>query len=809
MKTSINIKNNRSVIKALLLLVIVYTAAVLPNSSLNAQMRPSLGKVWDKMYDSGAGKVYNVYPNKQDQNYTAIATVGSYLGKVYEIDEAGTQLREFTCDVRDWAYRGEAGVNGNFGGVTLEGGIAFKTDDGGALAFFNVYDKNRAAIYRQPDWNGLANQLKRGVWVVKFKVDGSVESNRIDRGTVVLEGLQLSDGRFMVGGMDENVSNDPAGDSRNVTLLRVYTQAGIQAIDYRGDNVSGNTSVGVGFNIKEVISIHMQPKSNPSEPDRVFIATIHYLASIDNINQTTAPASSFALKDRQIPIKTGGSVILGNPNIQSMTPTADGGVFVETLVQNHVVPETAYANGRTLIKFKPQSGTYTVAYAYLFKPGSTLAAEYKYDTPYLLPHGNYGGVLQYKSGYGTVSRSYIYELKDNYTSAEINPANTTSPTTWTPLDGDLRIKRSSNVDGFFAAGSDMLTYPFKANIIKLSTCANFAIPNIPPRGYFFVKPRANFFIKETFRYAGAAALSKDNVTHNLKAVVYSGTVDGFVAGETIYDKPGTAINYIPNATQGASGDLLALDDKFTVSGNQPAVEYTLRANDKYLIDGVEQTCQQTTVFYLVQELVGGVTQGPLTINSGSTLTSPLYVDNSSGGFGPNSYQWQELVSGTWVPITGATSETFLPMTSLTANKTYRRSVSNIVGTEFSTPFTVNVSNSPDIDIVSLPTGVMEGNDLIIETAIRNISPISTSKTFKITLYKEAKGAAKKVTYTDTVNTLSYNDTRHFKIVIPNYLTDWAGTARVIVSFNDSGNGAQDQTAHFKDNVTTAELKMKN
>lgn len=807
MKTSINIKNNRSVIKALLLLAIVYTAAVLPNSSLNAQMRPSLGKVWDKMYDSGAGKVYNVYPNKQDQNYTAIATVGSYLGKVYEIDEAGTQLREFTCDVRDWAYRGETGVNGNFGGVTLEGGIAFKTNDGGVLAFFNVYDKGRAAIYRQPDWNGQANQLKRGVWIVKFSNNGTVESNRIDRGTAILEGLQLSDGRFMVGGLDENLSND-IGESKNVTLLRVYSQAGVKAIDYRGDNPSSAAAIGTGFNIKEVVSIHMQPKNSPNDPDRIFIATIHYLASIDNINQIYSPASSYPLKNKIIGTMP-GNVLLSNPNIQTMTPTADGGVFVETLIKNDDNPANAYLNGRVFIKFRPQSTSYAVAYAYLFKPSSTLAAEYKYDTPYLLPHGNYGGILQYKSGYGTVSQSYIYELKDNYTNAEINPASTTSPNTWAPLDGDLRIKRSSNVDGFFAAGSDMRTYPFKANMIKLSTCANFAIPNIPPRGYFFVKPRANFFIKETFRYVGAAALSKDNVTHNLKAVVYSGTVNGFVAGETIYDKSGTAINYIPNATQGASGDLLALDDKFTVSGNQPAVEYTLRASDKYLIDGVEQTCQQTTVFYLVQELVGGATQGPLAVNSGSTLTSPLYVDNSSGGFGPNSYQWQELVSGTWVSITGATSETFLPMTSLTANKTYRRSVSNIVGTEFSTPFTVNVSNSPDIDIVSLPTGVMLGNDLIVETAIRNISPVATSKTFKITLYKETKGAAKKVTFTDTVNRISYNDTRHFKIVIPNYLTDWAGTSKVIVSFNDSGNGAQDQTAHFKDNVTTAELKIKN
>lgn len=795
---------DKKTFRILLLLAIVLIATISPKAQ---SMKPSLGRVWDKTYSGTGGKVYNIYPNKNDQNYTAIGVVGAYTGKIYEVDEAGTLLREFSCDVRSWSYQSEAGVNGNFGGVTLEGGVAFKTDDGGVLAFFNVYDRNRAVAYRQPDWNGKGNQLKRGVWIVKFRANGTIESNKIDRGTAVFEGLQLSDGRFMVGGLDENLSNTLT-ESKNVTLLRVYRQNGIKDIDYRGDNPSGASNIGTGFNIKEVVSIHMQPKSNPNEQDRIFIATIHYLASIDDINQRTSPASSYALTNRAIQT-TSGSVTLTNPNIQSMTPTADGGVFVETLIHNDDNQANAYVNGRVFIKFRPQYNTYAVDYAFRHKPSSTASAEFKYDTPYLLPHGNYGGVLQYKSTYSTTRRSYIYELKDNNTGAgTINPPTTSSPSTWVPLDGDLLIKRSSRADGFFAVGSDMLSSPNKPNIIKVSTCANFSIPNIPPRGYFFVKPRANFYIDETFQFKGAAATSKSNVIFNLKAIVYSGTVNGIDAGSSIYDKSGSAISYTPNTTLGASGDLVRIDDKFVVSGNQPAVEYTLTAGDKYTIDGVEQICQQTTVFYLVQELVGGVTQGPLSVNAGGTLISPLYVENSSGGFGPNSYQWQEKIGNSWYDINGATGETYLPMSSLASSKTYRRGVTNIVGTQYSTAFTVNVTSKSEIDIVSLPTGIIEGNDLIVETAIRNISQLQTSKSFKITLYKDTKGSSKKISFTDSVNSISYNNTRHCRIIITNYVNDWVGTSRVIVSFNDSGNGSSDQDVNFKGNVTVFELKIK-
>lgn len=482
------------------ILFVAFLLMTIFSFSLKAQ---TLGKVWDKVYGETAGKAYNIYPNKSNNNYSVIAVETvlvsgvdrAYIGKIYEMNESGTVLRTFSVDVRNGAYRTvTTPAITNFTGVKLEGGIAFRTDDNGALAFFNVYDSKRPASSRQPDWNGETNQLKYGIWVVKLNEQGEITNQRIDRGTAILDGLQLSDGRFMVGGLDENVSSGT--DARNVTLLRIYTQNGDLDTDFRGENVSSSAAAGVGFNIREVISLHLDPKENPNDPDIISIATISYLARISNLSNTTAPSISYPLDGVSIP---GSLLKFNNPNIQSMTPTNDGGVFVESLIANNSVAATAYTGGRALVKFASSTDasgnpTFQAKYARVAKPGTKLSSELKYDAPYLLPNGEYGGVVQYKTSMNAIRSSYIYELKDLGTSYEINPTPgapvLSGNDAWSSLNGDLVVKRSSKVDGFFAVGKDSQA-PNKSNLVKLSTCANFVLNNAPSNGYYFVKPRAS------------------------------------------------------------------------------------------------------------------------------------------------------------------------------------------------------------------------------------------------------------------------------------------------------------------------------
>lgn len=790
----------------LVLLATFFVVILYPCASLTAQSGPALGEVWDKTYGNTEGKVGNIYPNKYDANYTAIAVEGNYIGKIYEINESGTALRTFTVDVRTGAYpTSKTPTITNFAGVTLEGGIAFKTDDGGVLAFFNVYDKNRPAGDRQPNWNGEANQLKYGIWVVKMDADGVITNQRIDRGTVIFDGLQLSDGRFMVGGMDENVSS--TGEARNVTLLRIYAQTGIKETDFRGDVVNGVTVPGAGFNIKEVVSLHMAAKQNPGDPDHILVATILYLARIDDLNNTTAPAISYPLDGVVLP---GGGPTFNNPNIQSMTPTSDGGMFVESFIRNQANQNNTYTAGRALVKFMPSgSNSFTPIYARKEIPGSTSNPELQYYAPYLLPNGHYGGVVQYKANNAAARSSYIYELKDLGTSGEIKPTPGTPGAGWTSLNGDLVVKRSSKVDGFFAVGKDKIQTPNRPNIVKLSTCANFFINNVPAQGYYFVKPRAAFNLNEMFTYQGASASQKSNVKYEMTVSVLSGVVDNKTAGETLYSIPLTeALTFTSGAT-GSHGNMVSVDDLFTVSGNQPVVQYTIASEDHYEISSVPQTCMQTTVFYLVQELYGGVTRGPLYVASGSPLPSTLYVEDSSGGFGANTYQWQEYNGSTWVNITGATDVSYFPSGNMTASKQFRRVIINSVGTAYSTPFTVNVMSLANIDVVSLPTGAIEGNDLIIKTAVKNISPIATTAPFKITVYKNVAGNATKFTFTDSSNSIAYNETKHYTITIPDYAASWSDASQIIVSFNDNGNTAADLNLGSPQNLGDAILQIKN
>jgi hypothetical protein len=410
--------------------------------ALRAQGISDLGVVWSKTY--GTGTIRNIKPNT-DGTYTAcgypwVDGVGSKLdrltGLVVEFDESGSMLWRATVQIPQ-SYIDNHPGNGIGASALAQFDVAFKTDDGGHLAFGRLLNTGAPSSEKQPNWNAssLGSQfLTEGFWIVKFDAAGEVERNELVRGMWAIDGWRTSDDNFVVGGFDVSYRGINGTGTDSITLLRKY--------DQNGDTIKTNKA-----NYREITAIYKYPVSDgfiAVTPDR-------FLRIDQNLNIIAKSFSS--LNFPRIEVPSSGMI----------TPTKeDGGAFIPVTLE---------------VRANDPKGNYERGFGFYKVDAYDLLKHYKtwipHDTivsaPLLLPGNSnpakYIGTATLYNSSGIATAIRMYELTDN-----------TAPPSFDFVLGDpypsgTTLKTVSQVDGFFSCGSD----GGLATIAKLSTCAKFTI----------------------------------------------------------------------------------------------------------------------------------------------------------------------------------------------------------------------------------------------------------------------------------------------------------------------------------------------
>ncbi|GHT36788.1 hypothetical protein FACS189435_0460 [Bacteroidia bacterium] len=385
--------------------------------------------VWNKTY--GTGYINNLKPiltgagggyvaAGRAWNTSIPAGIGRCEGLIIEINESGDTIRTAKAHIpQDYItnHSDLSAANATFH-------FAFKTNDGGYLAFGVLQDQNAPEDEREFNWPTLTPKggplLTNGMWIVKFNSQGEVVLNMLVRGKALADGWQMADGNFIVGGID--AAEPPgSGNTSQITMLRKYGQDGVILTDMRGGYGGSMTA------------LYQYP------------GTDNYLAATPN--QVLRINSSLDITATTIAALTLPGVT--NPYAISITPSLDGGFFISTSLNHSSNPTIQYNNGVGIYKVNS-------ANAPVYNKRN-IPADTAFSAPLHLP----GGAVPAK--YIGVMGSYMYELTDdgNFTFrvGGLYPSGTT-----------LRIVGQE--DGFFSSGS---AAGGNAAIAKLSTCANFIL----------------------------------------------------------------------------------------------------------------------------------------------------------------------------------------------------------------------------------------------------------------------------------------------------------------------------------------------
>ncbi|GHV51125.1 hypothetical protein FACS1894181_12570 [Bacteroidia bacterium] len=506
--------------------------------ALHAQTIDQIGVLWSKTY--GTGYINNLKPIRvtgadggyvaagRDWNTSTAAGIGRCSGLVLEIDESGNEIRRATATIPQTYINTHSDLSA--ANATFQ--FAFKTNDGGYLAFGFLQDQNAPEDEKEYDHvTGTpkgGSELTNGLWIVQFNNQLQVVSNTMERGRRLSDGWQMADGNFLVGGFDAAV---PAGSTNgdSITLLRKYNQSGEMMIDKRG-----------GY--RNITAIYQYPGTDTylaATPDRV----VRINSSLDT---TSTTISSLSLPE------------VTYPYTESITPSLDGGFFISTRLNSNSNATINYNNGRGI--YKVSSGN-----THLYNKRD-IPADSIFDAPLSLPGSavpvKYIGAMRASLGGANYSQSYMYELTDddNFTFrvGGLYPDGTT-------------LRAVSQSDGFFSTGSS----GGNAAIAKLSTCVNFRL-NVG-------STEEQLLLDDT----SMAAFAERNIasTGNIGAVTYKWDLRDITPDGAAVVNLGTisgTTNTIPAA-------------QFTLApGKESAVLlYTITAKDDYVNNGVPQTCQQT------------------------------------------------------------------------------------------------------------------------------------------------------------------------------------------------------------------------
>ncbi|GHT30528.1 hypothetical protein AGMMS49574_10420 [Bacteroidia bacterium] len=198
-------KHTEKKLKAAVLLLL------LTCSSVFAQNMDELGVVWDRTY--GTGYINSLKPviavagghgyvaAGWEWNSATPPGIDRCAGLLIEIDESGNEIRRATATIPQ-AYI--TAHNNNLARAEAEFVFAFKTSDGGYLAFGVLGDFNAPGSEKEWGWGtnsiDASGALTNGVWIVKFNSQLQIVSNTLVRGRAPYVGEQLSDGRVVIGG---------------------------------------------------------------------------------------------------------------------------------------------------------------------------------------------------------------------------------------------------------------------------------------------------------------------------------------------------------------------------------------------------------------------------------------------------------------------------------------------------------------------------------------------------------------------------------------------------------------------------------
>ncbi|GHV52657.1 hypothetical protein FACS1894181_15920 [Bacteroidia bacterium] len=492
-----------------------------------------MGVVWNKTY--GPGVINNLKP-VAGGGYVAAgrtwttaipAGIGRCEGLIIEINESGDTIRTATATIPQTYIN----THSDLSRAEATFSFAFKTNDGGYLAFGYLQDQNAPEIEKEYDWATYTRdggyELTNGLWIVKFNSQGQVVSNTMERGRSLANGWQMQDGNFLMGGYD---AAHPAGSDNadSITMLRKYNQSGEMMIDKRG-----------GY--REIRDIYQYP------------GTDNYLATT-NTWVLQINASLVSTVTRIDTLSLPGVTV---PSVQSITPSLDGGFFISTYLYNSNIATDRYNNGIGIYKVDNAN---TYVYDKRNIPADTL-----FTAPLHLPGSSpakYIGAMRSSPDGINYSPYYMYELTDTG-SFSFRVGN--------PYPNGTTLRTVSQSDGFFSSG----TNAGNASIAKLSTCSNFIL-NIGPTAEQLLVDDTSMasFAGRNITWSGQTGTVVDcdwtltDITPDGTAVASLGTTSGT---NTI---PATQFTLAP----GKTGAIL---------------QYTVRAINRYTNNGVPQTCQQT------------------------------------------------------------------------------------------------------------------------------------------------------------------------------------------------------------------------
>ncbi|MDR0538490.1 MAG: hypothetical protein LBH04_10705 [Tannerellaceae bacterium] len=565
----------------------------------------SLDAIWKKA-TFGPGLIRQIKPT---DNGTYVAAGQAWndnssgadvkKGLIVEFDESGNTIRSIIVPFDQSKLNYTPANNGN--GIKAHFRFAFKTPDGGYIAFGQVIDANVSPSLAEFNWStgGRGPDLTNGVWVVRISAAGVVTNQRIDRGRYPSDGYKLPDGSgYIVVGCDRSIhgysgnrDTDNADDrqSYGITMLRKYTLNGNNAPTLAKDKRVEVFSSGLNENshFREIEDLY-QDNDNKTQ----FVAISRdYMFNIDasptgifshnNIYGFTFTALSPLLRSL-LPQLPSDYTVVGEASGYSITPSTDGYYFIGSRL-NSVYPDYGWW-GNALFRAK-FNGTVGPGFAIPVKPiDKAYLSPLRMQPPIGAPTGNYyylGALRQLAASNGDFSTNDTYRM---YGLTQTGSTVSQTPITGAPYPYGSSLKIAGLNDGFFAGGmtrsTDDVGYG-KASIVKLSTCANFKL-NIN----------------------GSATISLPTLNNQAifqgRTTTFTGQTGSVRATCIATDlTPGGGVQEINNGNGGS----LPIFSNITVSGNAvsiPSKQYSLKAGQtfaivQYTITITDQSnwCQQT------------------------------------------------------------------------------------------------------------------------------------------------------------------------------------------------------------------------
>lgn len=618
--------------------LVIFVVLLFITGIIGAQGISDLGVVWEKEYPV-AGYARNMKTNRDGSGYVISGNGvldNKNVGSIMVINESGELLQSTLTPVTvkdpTTGLPVYTPIASDFSAFF---DVAFKTDDGGVLAFGAIRDTGAADADKFPNSIGgfpsyaVNAYLSYGSWIVKYDANLNVTKAIRVRGGEIRQGWQLSNGNFLVAGMD---ATSVSGTLKDITLIRIYDQQGNLITDARA-------------NFSVAASLYQYPNS-----DDFILATNGYILKLSVTGNNVSITSSKAITSL-------GLTQMTAPYVFNITPSKDGGLFLYSNLKSVTDQTINRQNGRGFYKLRSD---YTEAYSFISKPVTQ-----NFHAPFLLEGNTYVG--NYASGY-TSSVNTMYQLIDD---------GTFNATIGQPLPVGTSIKHVSSSDGFFSIGGSS-----SHKVAKLSTCVNFKTTSLASISSEYIKeynPTINFSLP--LNYTG----NKGTVTYDLQVSVKNGQVNGKQEG----DASGGVLYTKTSQPSSSSSLATTINDSWTLNTKYATIEYRFTLHDAYQTAGINQSCGQTYIFRLVIMPQTDVVEMPTRIKD----SSKNIIKTSLKNIGEGSFEDYKVTIYDST-LGSATKHTYTLNGFIDSNETSRFEL-DLAGTSLASSSTLVVSFNDD------------------------------------------------------------------------------------------------------------------